>query len=279
MPGLAIDIRASVKTLRKMEKSGDPAVRGGGGDPGAAARRPVPRRPRRVATGGARRTRLAVMRRGRGRGNCRCQAAGGSRSALPVGVLPGEPAADRAVGAARRARPSAARRTSSEVTGSWTKTVRLGQKAMAEAERGWSARRRRSGSCARSTSCSASTRGSPATRRLIQTVAPFLPWALSAARFVFWTMPAHHTIKTALLLQSEQVVDAGVGATTTRTRLPAAAARAAHEGRRLRRPGAVHAVRVLGPIVGGRRAGRHRPVLAAAVGGDRGDRGQGSVRA
>jgi hypothetical protein len=34
---------------------------------------------------------------------------------------------------------------------------------------------------------------------------PFLPWSLNAARFVYWTMPAHHTIVTSLLLKSQQV--------------------------------------------------------------------------
>jgi hypothetical protein len=48
---------------------------------------------------------------------------------------------------------------------------------------------------------------SPTMRRFIQTVAPFLPWALSAARFVYWTMPVHHTILTSVLLKTEAVVD------------------------------------------------------------------------
>lgn len=48
---------------------------------------------------------------------------------------------------------------------------------------------------------------SPAVRRLVQTVAPFLPWSLSAARFTFWTMPAHHSLLTSLLTKTSQVVD------------------------------------------------------------------------
>ncbi len=35
---------------------------------------------------------------------------------------------------------------------------------------------------------------------------PFLPWALNAARFVLWTMPAHRSIQTALLIKTSEVV-------------------------------------------------------------------------
>jgi hypothetical protein len=41
-------------------------------------------------------------------------------------------------------------------------------------------------------------------RALTQTIMPFIPWMLNAARFVFWTMPAHHTVKTALLQQASK---------------------------------------------------------------------------
>jgi hypothetical protein len=42
-------------------------------------------------------------------------------------------------------------------------------------------------------------------RRLAQTYMPFVPWFMAAARFVFWTMPAHHSAKTALLVKLSQV--------------------------------------------------------------------------
>jgi hypothetical protein len=35
-------------------------------------------------------------------------------------------------------------------------------------------------------------------RRFIQQAMPFLPWYLNAARFVFWTLPAHHPIKSGI---------------------------------------------------------------------------------
>lgn len=44
----------------------------------------------------------------------------------------------------------------------------------------------------------------PRTRKLIQTIAPFLPWALAAARFVWWTMPTRHTALTAILTRTGQ---------------------------------------------------------------------------
>ena len=43
------------------------------------------------------------------------------------------------------------------------------------------------------------TRFSPTTRKLTQVAAPFLPWYLNAMRFVYWTLPRHHPVKTALL--------------------------------------------------------------------------------
>lgn len=46
---------------------------------------------------------------------------------------------------------------------------------------------------------------SPRLRRAVQGPMPFLPWSLNAARFVYWTMPAHHTILTSLLVKSQQV--------------------------------------------------------------------------
>lgn len=46
-------------------------------------------------------------------------------------------------------------------------------------------------------------RFSPSTRRAIQTFAPFLPWYMNAARFVFHTLPVKHPAKTALLASVE----------------------------------------------------------------------------
>lgn len=48
-------------------------------------------------------------------------------------------------------------------------------------------------------------RWSPTSRRLIQSVFPFVPWSLAAARFVYWTLPAHNSAKTALLIKAAAV--------------------------------------------------------------------------
>lgn len=46
----------------------------------------------------------------------------------------------------------------------------------------------------------------PMMRQIMQGPAPFIPWSLSAARFVYWTMPAHRTALTALLVKTQNVV-------------------------------------------------------------------------
>lgn len=51
------------------------------------------------------------------------------------------------------------------------------------------------------------SRFSPEMRRLTQTIAPFLPWYLNAARFVYWTLPVENPIKTALLARVESTFD------------------------------------------------------------------------
>lgn len=47
-------------------------------------------------------------------------------------------------------------------------------------------------------------RYSPTTRRAIQTFAPFLPWYLNAAKFVYYTLPVKHPVKAALLATAER---------------------------------------------------------------------------
>lgn len=46
----------------------------------------------------------------------------------------------------------------------------------------------------------------PWMRRLTQTAFPFIPWALNSARFTMWTLPAHHTALTALMVKVNDVV-------------------------------------------------------------------------
>lgn len=99
------------------------------------------------------------------------------------------------------------RRDVQQFTGSWTKTIALGQKAADEAARGLvnTATQRRF--MDQQHELLGKYEGySPAMRALTQTIFPFLPWMLNSARFVFWTLPVHNTVKTALLLQTNEVV-------------------------------------------------------------------------
>lgn len=50
------------------------------------------------------------------------------------------------------------------------------------------------------------SRYGPGTRHFIQTYAPFLPWAINAARFSLWTLPAKHPVKAALLANVEMTL-------------------------------------------------------------------------
>ena len=101
-----------------------------------------------------------------------------------------------------------ARRDMQSFTGSWTKSVALGQKAVEEAARGLTntSTQRRYADSAYET-LGKYTGFSPTMRALTQTIMPFIPWMLNATRFVFWTMPAHHTAKTALLQQASQAME------------------------------------------------------------------------
>jgi hypothetical protein len=94
-------------------------------------------------------------------------------------------------------------------TGSWFDTVRLGEKAAREAAEGLvnTATQQRYME-AQHVLLGKYEGFNPLGRRMIQTVTPFVPWSLAAARFVFWTMPAHHTVATAALLKLSQDVQA-----------------------------------------------------------------------
>jgi hypothetical protein len=98
-----------------------------------------------------------------------------------------------------------ARRDLQSFTGSWTKSIALGKKAAEEAAQGYvnTSTMRRYADSAYET-LGKYTGFSPTMRALTQTVMPFIPWMLNAARFVFWTMPAHHTVKAALLQQASK---------------------------------------------------------------------------
>lgn len=93
------------------------------------------------------------------------------------------------------------------ITKSWTKSVLLTSRAVEDAAKGLVGTPAQEAAMHAQYELLGKYAGqSPRMRALTQTVAPFLPWALNAARFVFWTMPAHNTVKTALLIKTQQVV-------------------------------------------------------------------------
>jgi hypothetical protein len=110
-------------------------------------------------------------------------------------------------GAQHAALGRSARREMQEFTGSWIQTVRLGDQATREAAAGLVNTPTQHRFMQAQHELLGKYEGySPVLRGLIQGPAPFLPWALSAARFALWTMPAHHTALTALLVRTNDVV-------------------------------------------------------------------------
>jgi hypothetical protein len=93
------------------------------------------------------------------------------------------------------------------ITGSWIKSLTLGKVAVEQAMRGLvNTPEQEAFMHAQYEMLGKYAGQGPTMRALTQSVAPFLPWMLNAARFVFWTMPAHHTVKTALLVKTQQVM-------------------------------------------------------------------------
>jgi hypothetical protein len=93
-----------------------------------------------------------------------------------------------------------------ELTGSWTKAWRLSQDAVDEAARGLvNTPTQRRWMDAQYELLGKYQGFSPTMRAATQTLLPFIPWMLNAARFTFWTMPAHNTVKTALLERVNEV--------------------------------------------------------------------------
>lgn len=98
-----------------------------------------------------------------------------------------------------------ARREVQEVTGSWLKAANMGREAAEEVLRGITDGPKANQFLDYANETLGKYSGfSPGMRMATQTVAPFLPWFLNAARFVYWTMPVHHTVATAFLLNVEK---------------------------------------------------------------------------
>jgi hypothetical protein len=98
----------------------------------------------------------------------------------------------------------AARREAQELTGSWGKALRMQEDVAKEVAQGLLGTPKQVQFARYADEVLGKySRFSPDTRRVIQTFAPFLPWFLNAARFVYWTLPVKHPLKTALLANVE----------------------------------------------------------------------------
>lgn len=109
--------------------------------------------------------------------------------------------------AQRQALGKSVREDLQALTGSWAKTVKLSQAALDDVAKGLV----NTAAQHRFLKAQHDLLGqydafSPELRRLTQSYAPFLPWVLASMRFVYWTVPAHHTAAfTALVKAGESV--------------------------------------------------------------------------
>jgi len=209
VPGMLNDIRIAQKTLKRMERSGDPKTR-------AAAKE-------------IRAQHLGGLLANRGLSNRRTfedtKAYKSMVSKLPavkhlyelahkagqVAFAPGRAYfwANRELiekWAQKASLGRSIRRDAHEYFGSMRKAVRFGEEAAEEAARGLTNTPTQL-RFLREQQILLGKYGdfSPRLRRAVQGPMPFLPWALNAARFVYWTMPAHHTALTALLVKTSEV--------------------------------------------------------------------------
>jgi hypothetical protein len=202
IPGLAMDLRATSKILDTMRKDPDPAVQR------AAAMLEAQQIGQGLFIGG----RGVSVRRELAEFGKAGKAAAFFRQ-LPVMkqatdlflMLPHSFfALNRIIesGAQRAAFGRLARRDLREFTGSWIKAAMLQRQAMTELAHGLTdtATQRRF-MRAQHTTLGQYEGFPPALRRLTQSATPFIPWYLNSLRFVYWTMPVHHTTLSALAAQ------------------------------------------------------------------------------
>ena len=213
--GLATDLRAAHKALRSMERSGDPRTRraaqeiraqqfGGlfvGGGQARAIRRGLEDFPKIERAYGEMVAKLPATK----------QAAemAGIAGRVLLSPLNAFFRMNRVIesGAQRAAFGKQIRRDLQEFQGSWLQTVRLQEKAVAEAARGLVNTPTQERFMRQQHKLLGKYEGfGPVLRAWIQGPMPFLPWALNAARFVYWTMPMEHTALTAALTQVNDVV-------------------------------------------------------------------------
>ena len=99
------------------------------------------------------------------------------------------------------------RRDLQDITGSWAKSMVAGQKALDDLAKGLVNTPAQHRFMREQEVLLGKYAGfSPWMRRLTQSITPFIPWFLNATRFIFWTMPAHHSALTALLVKVNDVV-------------------------------------------------------------------------
>lgn len=210
LPGALMDVRAGSKLLKAMERSGDPrqvraakeirAQQEGGlfiGRRGASVRRTHEDFPGNLgrALYAAHIVRnLPVVKQ-----------LGDMALSLPHAFFHINRVIETA--AQRQALGRSVRRDVQQFTGKWSQTVLLGQKALSDVGKGLvnTAAQHRFME-AQHEILGQYDSFNPTMRKLVQTVAPFLPWTLASMRFVFWTVPAHHTVAFTVLMKAAQSV-------------------------------------------------------------------------
>ncbi len=96
-----------------------------------------------------------------------------------------------------------------EETGSWRKTLTLQEKALADVRKGLVNTPNQQALFREfEKKLGKYDNWGPTMKLATQTLTPFLPWVLSALRFVYWTMPAHHTFAFASLAMATHKVQA-----------------------------------------------------------------------
>lgn len=212
IPGSAVDMRAATKAVQGMEKSGDAAM--------ARAAQEI----RGMQMGG-----LFIGRRGASVRRTYQDYSGNTMRLLyglhvarnlPVMKQMGDLVlviphtffnVNRVIesGAQRIALGKAVREDIQQFTGSWIKTIALGRKALEEVQKGLVDTPTQQRFMERQYELLGQYDGfSPTLRRAVQSGTPFLPWTLNSLRFVYWTLPAHHTAAFTALVKAGQHVQA-----------------------------------------------------------------------
>lgn len=96
-----------------------------------------------------------------------------------------------------------------QITGSWSHSIMLGEKALAEVRKGMVDTATQHRFMEEQQKLLGQYNAfNPTMRKLVQTAFPFLPWTLNSIRFVYWTLPASHTAAFTALLKASQGVQA-----------------------------------------------------------------------